>query len=254
MTTADAVGRLSGSAPGAQLVADLGEELGVGVERVRVGLCRVETLLRRLVRGDDEEVDDQRHDDEGDQSREERPDGVEPTRPPVVEARCATCLGQDLDDHLGERRDDGGERQADDEGDGQLDEVSAQDEVLKSLHMSSFSGVVGWCGGRVVPRSGGAAVGWCGDRWSGALVIGCGSDRWSGPSPGRRLRAVSVVGTCSAHRAEATRVTTTGPSREPWPATTASASWTSSARTTPRPTGGATDRRAPSSTRGAGAA
>ena len=53
MTTTHAVGRLSGSAPGAQLVADLGEELGVGVHGVRVGLRRVEALLRRLVGRDD---------------------------------------------------------------------------------------------------------------------------------------------------------------------------------------------------------
>ena len=50
---------VAASAPGAQLVADLAEQLGVGVDGVGVGLGRVELLLGLLVRRDDEEVDDE---------------------------------------------------------------------------------------------------------------------------------------------------------------------------------------------------
>ena len=195
------------------------EQLGVGVDGLRVRLVREVPALGGLVRPDDEEVHDERHDEEADEGRQERPDGRPATRLPVVEGEVGAAggLADGLEDDLGEGGDECREGGPDDERDGELDEVAAQDEVPEALHDHSFSEVGdGRCRGPALPGQPRADVA-------------------AGP-PGvvpsdHGLRCRDVGG--RPHPGAATTVTVNGPSSEPWPVRTASASVGVRARTTP---------------------
>ena len=80
---------------GAQAVADLLEELGVGVLGVGVRLGREEALLRRRVGLDDEEVDDGCEDEEGHERGDEGPER-DVAGPPIVELGLVAGLADAL--------------------------------------------------------------------------------------------------------------------------------------------------------------